>query len=116
MLDAHDPTGCCSQLVEEDVCRREAEGKRFRPGFRVSAQQACTSTQAPPPHESNVTLSIPGLVPAAASATAAWAVAWTFFGARRCVIQALAREERVPIVGHELDKVAVLPVEDEIVQ
>ncbi|KAH9015554.1 hypothetical protein EDB84DRAFT_1443398 [Lactarius hengduanensis] len=97
MLDAHDPTGCRSQPVEEDVCRREAEGKRFRPGFRVSAQQACTSTQAPPPHESNVTLSIPSLVPAAASAT-------------------LAREERVPIVGHELDKVAVLPVEDEIVR
>ncbi|KAH9009078.1 hypothetical protein EDB84DRAFT_1681789 [Lactarius hengduanensis] len=68
------------QPVEEDVCRHEAEGKRFRPGFRVSAQQACTSTQAPPPHESNVTLSIPSLVPAAASATAAWAVAWTFFG------------------------------------
>ncbi|KAH9165306.1 hypothetical protein EDB89DRAFT_311467 [Lactarius sanguifluus] len=37
-------------------------------------------------------------------------------GARRCVIQALARGEGVPTVGHELDKVAALPAKDEIVQ
>ncbi|KAH8979647.1 hypothetical protein EDB86DRAFT_3248279 [Lactarius hatsudake] len=37
-------------------------------------------------------------------------------GARRCVIQALARVEGVPTVGHELDMVAALPAEDEIVR
>ncbi|KAH8986630.1 hypothetical protein EDB86DRAFT_3246019 [Lactarius hatsudake] len=37
-------------------------------------------------------------------------------GAWRCVIQALARGEGRPTVGHELNKVATLPAEDEIVQ
>ncbi|KAH9979529.1 P-loop containing nucleoside triphosphate hydrolase protein [Lactifluus volemus] len=29
VLDARDPAGCRSRLVEEEVCRREAEGKRL---------------------------------------------------------------------------------------
>ena len=29
VLDAHDPAGCHSRLVEEEVRRREAKGKRL---------------------------------------------------------------------------------------
>src|SRR6267154_2986284 len=45
VLDARDPAGCRSRLVEEEVCRREAEGK-----YLVFVQQnRCVTPILSPP-------------------------------------------------------------------
>ena len=51
VLDARDPAGCRSRLVEEEVRRREAEGKRLVFVLNKIGARALRLVYTPPPSE-----------------------------------------------------------------
>ena len=51
VLDARDPAGCRSRLVEEEVRRREAEGKRLVFVLNKIGARAPPSRLSPPTSE-----------------------------------------------------------------